>query len=374
MKKQLLIVTDLYPRFEGDMRGIFVQDFAASLLPYCDITIFNPIASGENPGVNTYNHNKIKVISYTHSKKSKNFLNKPFIYHQVLVKSTELCKKLGMFDLIHAHGSVISGSIARKTANNIPFLITEHTGPFSTISKKPILYRTAKYNLEHADVVLTVSRYLKNEIIKSGIHPRRLEITGNPVDEKLFHLACSKTRLKNILFIARFDSAKGGLNTLKVFHRLTGSYPDWSLTMIGEGEEERLIHDYVKLNKLTQRVRIKKFKPREELINEYHNAAFFILPSMHESFGLVYIEAMSCGLPVIAPEITAPKEFINRDCGLLIDPANLKQIENAMQNMMDNYMKYDSNLIRNKVIKKYGKVVFGQHINNIYNSILKCAE
>ncbi|MFQ5334737.1 MAG: glycosyltransferase [Flavobacteriales bacterium] len=369
----VLIISDLYPRFEGDVRGVFVRDFAKSLSKFCNITVFHPVFTGKIAGIEKTEDAGFSVISFTAANTPKTIVNKALIYRRLLKKSPEICHDIGHFDIVHAHGSVISGSIARKMT--VPYLITEHTGPFSAISSRPLLLSRAKSNIRKAAVLLPVSRHLENEMLQSGIRPAKTIVAGNPIDDALFSMAPTpEKRPHNILFAARLDNLKGGMRTLRAFGHLAGKRAGWTLSIIGDGDEKEEMQHFIALNGIEDRVRLRGFVSRKELKGEMHHSAFFVLPSAHESFGLVIAEAMACGLPVIGPCSSAPPEIVDDACGLLIDPSDVDAIEEAMDGMMDNYQNYQGNQIRQAICKRFGMQVFGKRIYEIYKEVLKCAE
>jgi glycosyltransferase involved in cell wall biosynthesis len=97
-------------------------------------------------------------------------------------------------------------------------------------------------------------------------------------------------------------------------------------------------------------------------------ADFFVFPSRHESFGLVIAEAMACGLPVIVGNQTAPKEYVNKDCGLLIPPDDIDAMANAMQQLIDNLSAYKAGTIRRHVVSSFSFDVFGKRLRVIYQN------
>ena len=97
---------------------------------------------------------------------------------------------------------------------------------------------------------------------------------------------------------------------------------------------------------------------------------FLVFPSKHESFGLVITEALSCGLPVIVGNTTAPKEFVDNKNGIFVNYNNIEEIASAMQNLINRHSSYNSTNIRNKIVENFGFESFGKKMSDIYNSII----
>jgi L-malate glycosyltransferase len=106
-------------------------------------------------------------------------------------------------------------------------------------------------------------------------------------------------------------------------------------------------------------------------INEYFQISdFFILPTLHESFGVIIAEAMACGLPVIVGDKTAPIEFVDDECGLKVNPENINEIAGAMEFMINNFQKYDPDRIRKKITEKFSFEVHGSNLHSIYQTLI----
>jgi glycosyltransferase involved in cell wall biosynthesis len=136
---------------------------------------------------------------------------------------------------------------------------------------------------------------------------------------------------------------------------------------VGDGEEMPLIKNYIENNKALQsKIELRGSMSKATIAKEMQAAVFFVFPSRHESFGLVVAEAMSCGLPVIVGNQTAPKEYVTKNCGLLIPPDDIDAMATAMQQMINDLPAYQSTNIRQHIVSNFSFAVFGQKLNAIY--------
>ena len=373
-KINLLVVPDLFPRYPGEIRGVFVLDYLTSVLPYCNVTVLFVDLTGEKVGLNTYTlPGPIKVLHYTVSTGSKTPLSKPLLYRKWFKEGKRLGMQLTDTDLIHTHGTVLAGTLGARIAKqlNIPFIVTEHTGPFSSLTNHWLKKKWTKKILEKATAVLTVSQHLANEIKAEGIQPKQTFVTFNPVDTELFVPAASLQRTYNLLFVGRLDDFKGAYRCLQAFHRLLLDFPDWHFTIIGDGQERELIETYIRKNTLSETVTTTGYLSKAEIASHMQRADFLVFPSVHESFGLVAAEAMSACLPVIVGNKTAPPEFVPKSCGILVPPMDEKAIEQAMRDLIANYESYDRPAIREHVVNRFGFDAFGAALANIYRKVLQ---
>jgi glycosyltransferase involved in cell wall biosynthesis len=227
-----------------------------------------------------------------------------------------------------------------------------------------------KYIMQKASAVLTVSHHLKQEILNTSINPKKIIVTHNPVDTELFKLKETKLN-KTILFVGRLDNFKGALVSVKAFDSIYKENKDWQFTIIGDGEDYLPITQYLDLNpELKTRVHLLGQKTKIEIAQQMQVSDFLVFPSKHESFGLVITEALSCGLPVIVGNTTAPKEFVDNENGLLVNYNSVEEIAMAMQKLINSHSSYNSQEIRNKIVGNFGFESFGKKMADIYNSII----
>ncbi|KZX17379.1 putative teichuronic acid biosynthesis glycosyltransferase TuaC [Methanobrevibacter cuticularis] len=241
-------------------------------------------------------------------------------------------------DIIHGHYlypaglvAVLAGIFTKKQV-----YVTSHgSDMFCLYPQHKFMQPILKFVLKHADVILAVSEALKEEILKVNIPniENKTKIYWNSVDVDKFHpneKAKFKKELKipanqpMILFVGNIIKRKNVVTLLKAKQLMK---ENCTLVVVGGGPL---------LNKLKKRVCDEKIAnviftgPRNDIENIIPSADLLILPSYSESFGLVLIEALACGKPVIGSNVGGIKEIITKDVGLLIDPKNPKDLANAI--------------------------------------------
>jgi glycosyltransferase involved in cell wall biosynthesis len=98
---------------------------------------------------------------------------------------------------------------------------------------------------------------------------------------------------------------------------------------------------------------------------------FFVLPSRYETFGVVYIEAMACGKPVIAVKNGGPDDFVKNFNGILIEPENVDELSKAMCDMLNNRLKYNPQVISEFINQNFSSQAITEQLEKIYTNILK---
>lgn len=365
---KLLVLPELFPDFEGDWKGVFIEDYLKSVENINTQTLYIRL-SGKQKGItDELFRDQFKVRRFNLTNKKVSTFLKPFVYIQWFVKGTKLGKAFTDTTVIHAHGAILNGTLAYLIGKRlkVPFVVTEHTGPYSRILNSWLKSKISKFVFNKAAKVLVVSEHQKQQILKLGIAAEKVEVSYNPVNTSIFNLK-EKSENKNIAFVSRLDEFKGGLRTLKAFHQLIDRHPDYTLTIVGEGEELETIQDYISSNNLTENVILKGTLTKLQIAEVFNNSSFMVFPSRYETFGLVVAEALSCGLPVVCTNQTAPKEFINLKNGILVQPDNVTEIATAMEQMIKNRGNYNAQEIRQQIVNRFGLTNFGKKLMAIYS-------
>jgi glycosyltransferase involved in cell wall biosynthesis len=366
---RVLVIPESFPTEEQPVAGIFMKDQLKALKIFADVTVFN-----SNPwyrGVYEQVEDVRFFDFHLFSKKTPTIL-KPVAYKWWERQSLAMAKKIPKPDIIHLHGATLRGGWALKLARywKVPLVVSEHTGPWSSIAQRKRLFKRAKRVMETADAVLPVSHHLQKEILESGISPRKFKVLGNPVDTELFSLRpLSLASSKTILFIGRLDEFKGALRTLKAFHRVADRLPGYHLKIVGSGEEEKAIRAYIDQHKLQGRVQCEnKGLNREEMRDEFHRAAFLVFPSLFESFGLVGAEAMATGLPVVISNRTGPVDYSTELNSITVNPDSTEDIGRGITRMVDELNGFDPEKIRGCIQKMFGYRAYGEGLERCYKS------
>lgn len=375
-KIKLLVIPEMFPSHEEDIAGVYTRDYIRAVQHFCSVEVFYPRLSGA-PGLQTEVDPAGFRVHRFHLMNGDGGMLKKVHYVRWFSSALQVAKTLGPFDLIHAHGPLLHGNLAVQLGKHwdIPVMISVHTGPFRVISKNLFYSRMAARSLSKAALTLVVSEFLKKEIEQTNIHPARIKVSGNPVNDELFQLADRSEVRKQILFVSRLDEFKGGLRTLKAFHQASEQLPEWRLIIAGVGEELKAIEQYVARHGLEQSVRITGTLSKESLHMLMIGGDFFVFPSRHETFGLIAQEALCTGLPVIASNTCATGELIDADMGIKVNPDDVDEISRAMVEMAGNLDRYDGAKIHRKVVERFGLKAFGQKMENYYRELLgQCAE
>lgn len=271
-------------------------------------------------------------------------------------------------DIIHAHFGEMGYSFADIAAKTrIPFVITEHSSSMmGQPSKETICH--AQYSYNKANCVIAVSSALAKSIEKNtGINSY---VVPNIVNTDIFSY---KQRKENDTFTFISASSliwgKGMDLVIKAFARIQDK--NAKLIIMGDGDERATLEKMVIENDIANRVSFFGKYSRQEFNDFLSHSDCFVLASRGETFGVVYIEAMAAGVPVIATKCGGPEEYVNNKTGLIVDVDNEDDLCIAMNCMIEKKQLYDNRLISEYAKEKFGQRVIAIEIEKIYNSILQ---
>lgn len=143
----------------------------------------------------------------------------------------------------------------------------------------------------------------------------------------------SSVQNKTIVCAGRYTKQKGFDLLLQIWTNIEPKHPNWNLYIYGDGIERDNLENYVKSNNLRN---VHLEHTVQDVKEKFINASFLVFPSRFEGFGLVIIEAMECGLPVIAFDCNfGPGQIITNNVdGILIKEGNLKSMEESIEKLI----------------------------------------
>ena len=191
--------------------------------------------------------------------------------------------------------------------------------------------------LKRANIITTVANSVAHELKEYDLDPNEVTVIGNGVDEKVFTPLINKTSEKYIFFAGRLGYRKGLFDLIECGKYICEKYSDVNFVIVGDGMlKDDLKSNVNKLN-LEKRIIFKGHVSKTELINLYQNATIHVLPSHYEGLPTVILEAMSCGLPVVATAVSGNLDVIeNYKNGLLVPPKSPIEMAKAITILLDN--------------------------------------
>jgi glycosyltransferase involved in cell wall biosynthesis len=298
-----------------------------------------------------------------------------------------LLSELKFYDIVHLHypffGSHELVWFAKKILKfNFKLVVHYHMNASRVnLLLKPLLLPSSMIFsnfLNSADVILcSSSDYLKNNIPEKlfSFNKNKIFAIQFGVDTDLFVPETNRKKPAPVLlFVGALDKAHHfkGLDVL--FKTMAMLSADISLTIVGGGDREAYYRDAAKKLKIDGRVNFVGRISRKNLIKLYQASTALVLPSVsrQEACGIVLIEAMACGLPVIASDLPGVRTvFCDGEQGLLSKPGDCVDLKAKIENLVHDPEKLRklSLSARALALKKYAYQNIDNELNNIYLSL-----
>lgn len=195
-----------------------------------------------------------------------------------------------------------------------------------------------------ADKIIVDSQNTKSDLIRFyGTHPEKIDVIYLGVDKKIFRpiVDNSLQKIKEkytlpekfILDVGPFEHRRNIESLLHAYKRLKERMPRYKVVLVGT-KNQNLEREIYTLN-LDSDVIFTDYVPQNDLVCIYNLATVFVHPSFYEGFGLQVLEAMACGCPVIASNVSSLPEVIG-NAGVLVDPNSTDNMAEAICGVVSN--------------------------------------
>ncbi len=288
-------------------------------------------------------------------------------------------------DLLHVHGSLVP-----VIHTSVPVVATNHGTTKKDIDNMPVksfhflvvkllsgrLLNAERALLNSANVITAVSLSCATEIREYHLINKEITVVSNGVDSAFFVPAKNKdTDNPYILYSGRLETRKGLATLVESAKFVCKQYPNTNFMLVGKGT----IGDYLK--KMASRLSLENnfhfvghVSDRNKLLQYYQSSTVYVLPSYYEGLPTALLEAMSCGIPVVATNVEGSSEVINSgETGLLVSPRDPEKLAEAILKLLDNeeLRKQVGLKAREHIKNNYDWEIITDRIEEIYKSAIK---
>lgn len=287
-------------------------------------------------------------------------------WHKKFVKEVlTYIDHLGAPDIIHAH-TFLGGWVAMEIKNllNIPYVITEHSTQVLEKRLSKTHNKIATESYRHADAVVAVGRTLADVIhSEHGVDAR---VIPNFINVNLFNIPTDKSGpIEELQLIAIGDliKRKNFDKVIKACESLTIKY---HLRIVGTGSEKATLMEQASAAKVT--VSFLGQRSQEEISELLKKSHLLVHPSKTETFGIILIEAMATGIPVISYNNGGAEDIITRQSGILLKDNSVAALTAAIETVQYNYASYKAADIRQIVIDGFSPAAIAPQLIDLYTS------
>jgi len=380
----ILIISHKYPNSFNSYEGIFFRDQAMALsknnnnkvgvlaiIPISIKTIFGNLRF--NLGLKSFTDIVIPTFLFTYPNIPKinvfQLKVSEFIGFHLFKKYV---KKNGFPDVIHIH-RFESGFLAKKIKNkfNIPYVLTEHSSKFILKQISTDLYPVIKSIFSESSKNISVSSNFSNCLEKE--YDTHFETIPNIVDTDFFSIKPDLNLNSKFIFLSVgfMNSNKNHRGLILAFSKFLDKVQNAELRIIGDGNEYLNLKELINSLDISHAVTLLGAQNREVVKQELHKCNLFVLSSIVETFGVVVIEALSTGTPVLSTSSGGPNDIIiNDNLGRLCNH-EINDIYNAMLECFYNFDSFDKKVIRSHIETNYSNDAISIKLQNVYRELIK---
>lgn len=393
----LLVITNRYPHIKDSMSSSFVKDQVDALSKYFKkVTVialtpyvpkFLSMFSFMNPRwrrdafADDYKYDDVEVhfakhftLPFNSSREKRG--DTAFKVVTKIIQEEEI-----EFDLIHAHFTYPSGYVGARLKERYgkPLIITGHGYDVYDLP-----FRNAEWNkkiksiLNTADHIITPSKSNYDKLMQLDISDDKVSVIYNGYNSNLFedvstNKAKEKLNLpedkKIILSVGNLELVKGHKYLIEAMKEVIKREENITCLIVGSGSQKKNVNSLIDRLSLSKYIKLVGEKPHNEVPLWMNACDVFVLPSLNESFGIVQVEAMACGKPVVATFNGGSEEVIvNEKLGILVEPKDANELANAILKALGK--EWDRDYISNYA-KQYSWDKIVKNIIGVYNELLK---
>lgn len=265
----------------------------------------------------------------------------------------------GKPDVIHAHAVNYGGILAHAISQRygIPYVITEHSSMYARN-----LYRAHQWPAMRTAVAAAAERFavsrdfcalLEQKYPGQAWHYLPNILGGNFSQD--FEFPAKNRDTFHFCSVSHLRRLKGHDLLLPAFAQALQKHPNLRLTIGGDGVEAGRLKQQAADLGLEGKVEFLGALQTEQVLDLMRRSDAFVLASRVETFGVVFIEALSQGLPVIATECGGPQSIVNESNGLTVPTENIPALAAALVQMYEQRSRYNPHTLRRQCLEEFGE-------------------
>lgn len=287
-------------------------------------------------------------------------------FHRLFLKKkidflySDLKEKIDLnnFDIVHATTLYSDGAIALKIwkEHKIPYILAVRGTDVNLFFKyRYDLHGLGKEIISNAKQLIFISNALEKNFeqtnfiknLDKNIFPDK-KLIFNGLDQFWIQNTRKRKTTKKptkFLYIGKFNSNKNVLRLIKAFLKLSKKHKNLQLNLVGNGgRQEKKIKKIAEKHKGTINF-LGPIYDKKELQRVYLNNDIFAMASISETFGLVYVEALTQGLPILFTKNQGIDGTFQKYIGEAVNPKSVNSIADGMEKLINNYSKYEVDAI-----------------------------
>lgn len=318
----VVVLPEWYPSAEHPVAGVFVRDQARAVAAHHDVTVLvhgKGAPRGRIASVSTQMEDGLPTARVRTARPLETTAGRVAFVAGATRFLGRLRREGRPADLLHPH--VYSGGVMAQllSRGRLPVVLSEHHTDFIEGEVHGYDAWLARLALRKADLVCPVSPLLEAHL--RALEPRaRYDVVPNVVDVDAFAAprAPRATRGLRLVVVALLSRQKGLGYLLEAMARIRCARPDATLDIVGDGPDRVALEAMATASLPPDAVTFHGLQPRERVVELMHASDVFVLPSVVESFGVVIVEALAAGLPVVTTHAVGLAGTIDERFGAVV--------------------------------------------------------
>lgn len=392
----VLVVSRLYPRPKDPVPGIFVEEEARELARLCNVKVVSPAPWFPPlkllPKWYDYSqlplHETRKGLEILRPRtmmlpRNTLFPLLGFSFYLALRRWVDEIDHDFPIDLIHAHTAYPDGfaAVLLGKALGRPTVVTLHGGDVNLYFRHYFGRKLGLWAVSGASHVIAVSESLRRTVADEyGADEGKITVIPNGVDVTRFApMAQSEARnglglegeSSKVLYVGAITGSKGIDYLLRAFRLLRNNREGVELILVGQGDYQRQARLLANELGIAGSVTFAGQRPNDEIPLWMNACDLLVLPSLAEGFGVVLVEAMACGKPVIATACGGPEDIVIPQTGILVPPADEIALSQALLDALGNGTRFSPEVIRHRAVDNYALDRVSARIMGVYRQVLQ---
>jgi len=275
--------------------------------------------------------------------------------------------QFGIPDVIHGHDPLWGGWITNLLARNSgrASVITIHTSAFARGLASPPECDLAGRVLRNAAVVSAVSKSLATSLCQQfGIEEPA--VLANVVDEDFLRNKRAPRHERTFVFLSAgsLDANKNHALLLEAFARCFRG-ASAKLRVAGDGPRRSMLEAQARMLGIDAQVSFLGCLDKSGMLRELGAADCFVLSSRYETFGVVLIEALASGVPIVSTRCGGPEDLVTPECGLIVQRDDAEALSSAMRRIHESREAYDPERLRQYAVRKFGARTYVEQLASL---------
>jgi glycogen(starch) synthase len=320
-----------------------------------------------------------------------NFLTWVLLFNHFLTKRMADVTSKVDFDVMHVHDWLAAFSgISFKHYLKKPIVLTVHS---TEVGRAQGLHSPDSFSINgiewwamyEANRVIVCSHSMKNEICDHFNLPReKVDVIPNAIDATKYQISVDRGAVRQrygvgygeklILCVGRLVPQKGIEYFIRAIPRIAKRYPEAKFVIVGEGWSRDILEAEAHASGHGRKIQFTGFASDQEVINLMTSADVLVVPSIYEPFGIVALEGMATGVPVVASKVGGLSEVIEHDrTGLFVYPKNPESIAWGIDKVLSDpdHAKWLTENAKEKLHKAYSWEAVAMKTVDVYRKVVE---